>query len=71
MTYSLEDIKVAWKKYDEAKAFCVLKNGKWEDTLLLNGVRPPAKIDGTAAKVRALKDVIDFPEYLEKHWVSK
>lgn len=68
MTYSIEEIKRAWKKFDESQAFCVLKNGKWEDTPLLNGVRPPTKIEGTAAKIRPLKDVMDFVEYLEKYY---
>ena len=68
MNYSLDDIKKAWKKFNEAQAFCILKNGKWENTPLINGVRPPAKIDGTAARTRPLKDVMDFPEYLEKHY---
>ncbi len=71
MNYSLEEIKKAWEKFDKSQAFCVLKNGKWEYTPLLNGIRPPAKIEGTAAKIRTLKDVMDFPEYLEKHWTIK
>lgn len=66
--YSLEEIKAAWKKFDESLAFCVLRHGKWEDTPLINGVRPPIKIDGTAAKTRPLKDVMDFPEFLEQQW---
>lgn len=71
MTYSIEQIKKAWDVFDKSQALCILKNGKWKDTPLLNGVWPPTKIDGTAAKIRTLKDVMDFPEYLEKYHKEK
>jgi len=67
MTYSLEDIKKTWTKFDSEKVFSVLKNGKWEHTPFINGYRPWDKIEGTRARVRPLKDVMEFPEYLEKY----
>ncbi len=66
--YSLADIKAAWKVFEDSSAFCVMKDGKWTNTPLINGYVPASKIDGTAAKVRFIKDVMDFPEFLEKHF---
>jgi len=68
MNYSIEEIKAAWKKFDDSMAFCVLKNGKWKNTPMLYGFKPPNPIDGTSAKTRKLKDVMDFPEYLEQYY---
>lgn len=65
MTYTFEDIEAAWKQYDEARAVQVLKDGKWK-TL-------PAKtvidhIDGTSARMKYVKDILDFPDYLRDEW---
>lgn len=68
MTYSIEQIKKAWAVFDNLRAFGVLKEGKWKYTPMINGFRPPARIDGTAAKMKPLKDIMGFPEYLEVHW---
>jgi hypothetical protein len=68
MKYLLADIKFAWESYQKADVFSIMRNGKWEDTPLLNGAKPPAKIEGTAAKTQPLKKVMDFPEFLEKNW---
>jgi hypothetical protein len=69
MTYTLDDILRAWKDYTGAKAYCVLRNGKWEEKPLVDGVNFQDKIAGaTSAKIRPLKDVMDFPNYLEFYW---
>lgn len=69
-SFHISEIKCAWKEYNALKAFCVLKNGKWEETPMTNGFKPPLKIEGTAAKVRKLSDIMDFPEYMDKEWVK-
>jgi hypothetical protein len=71
MNYSLEDIKSAYKEYRKARVFSILKGGIWEDTPLIGNEKPPAKIDGSAAKIHNLKDVLDFPQYLEEYWTRK
>jgi len=67
----LSDVKRAWAKYKSIQVFSVLRNGKWEDKPLLNGERAPRRVEGTAAKIQSLKNVMEFPEYLEKHWVKQ
>jgi len=67
MDYSLEDIKVAWKQYEEAQAFSVLKDGKWKD-MVIEFDNPLPKPEGTACKIDKLSKVMDFPEFLEKHY---
>jgi len=68
MTYDLLEIKKAWKQYENESAFCVMKEGKWKNTPMINGYLPDKKVDGTAAKVRFIKDVMAFPEFLEDHF---
>ena len=68
MTYSLGDIEKAWSQYSESSAFCVMKDGKWMNTPLINGAVPAATAGATAAKVRFIKDVMTFPDFLENHF---
>ncbi len=68
MKYTITEIKAAWEKFKSLSAFCVLKEGKWENTPMIEGFRPPERLQATAARTRPLKEVMDFPEYLEKHW---
>lgn len=72
MTYSLDTIIAAWGKYDRAKAFCVLKDGKWKNVPMEGEIGVKDKLQGgVQAKIRPLQDVMDFPTYLELHWKDK
>jgi hypothetical protein len=43
--------------------------GVWENKPLVDGVDIASKIAGsTSARIRPLRDVIDFPNYLEFYW---
>jgi hypothetical protein len=65
--YSLSDIKAAFASFEATDAFSVLKNGKWEHAPMIFGMVQP-RAEGTACKVGKLSKVMDFPEYLEKHF---
>lgn len=69
MTFTLSDIKTAWKSYQEAKCLCVLKNGAWGKRVL-KSIERIGKIEGTRAEVRDLKSIMGFPEYMEKEWIK-
>lgn len=64
-------IRPLWDEYNKARVLSVLKDGKWKHLPLVNGVTPPAHIDGTRAETRSLKAVMGFPEYLELRWKTK
>jgi hypothetical protein len=68
---SLSEVKSAWAAYEATDAFSVLKDGKWrhEPIKYQMGMALP-KPEGTACKVGKLSKVMDFPEYIEKHWVK-
>lgn len=61
--YSLDQIKDAWKEYQEAKVLRVLIAGKWK-------LRPltaaGGNIEATKAEVVKLRDHVSFPKFLEK-----
>jgi hypothetical protein len=61
---TLEEIKAAWEKYKNHKVMRVLKNGKWEIALPTNH----GLIDGTKAQRVYIKEIMEFPEYLEKRY---
>lgn len=67
-TYSFHEVKAAFEQYETAQAFSVMKDGKWTHTPLVNGVKQPRTIDGTAARTQALDHVMGFPEFLKSHW---
>ena len=65
--YTLGQIKASWEKYEEARVISTLTNGKWEDVVLKPGSNTAIKPTGTACRMEKLKNVMGFPEYLEKH----
>lgn len=68
MIYTYNVILEAWEDYKRAKAFCVLRNGKWTNVPLVDGRLVPDFAGATQTRLRDLKDVMDFPEYLEFYW---
>lgn len=68
MVFTIEDIETAWKEYETTDVLRVLKEGKWTTTTIKGQKIGP--IDGTKAKMRALSDVMDFPEYLKDIWTK-
>jgi len=68
LTYTINQIQSAWKEFSSKQAFCVLKQGKWENTPMLSGFVKPEMGQATSAKTRPLKDVMDFPDYLDKYY---
>jgi len=67
MVYTLAQINAAWKQYQDHKCFSFLKDGKWTHRPMGGGYIPSPE-GCRAAKMRNLMDVMDFPEYLEKHY---
>ena len=64
----MPEIKQAWGVYEKLKILRVLVNGKWETRPLdLVGKK---SISATRAAMKDVSDVMDFPEYLEKLWVT-
>lgn len=67
MFYSLQDIKKAYGEYESQRAFSTLQKGKWTHKPLGGGTIPD--VNGvTSAKIRPLKEVMKFTEYLENHY---
>ena len=59
--YTLPQIKERWEDYQKAKAWRVLRDGKWKVYL-----KHPNTTDGaTKAEMILLKDKISFPKFLE------
>jgi hypothetical protein len=67
MTYSMQEIQRAWDAYSNKQALRVLKNGKWEVTVL-NGGPMPRVSDAVRAETVPLKQVQSFPTFLEETW---
>ena len=67
-TYTAHDIEAAWKSYTTVQVLRVLSQGKWH-TEVMDG-RPRGNFDGTQAQIKFMKDVFDFPEYLDKLWTK-
>jgi hypothetical protein len=59
--FTIAEIEVIHKEYDSERVLEILKDGKWgvqeSDSVVRN-------IEGTAARTRFVKDVMDFPKYL-------
>lgn len=68
---TMNEIRMAWNKYNKTKVLSVLKAGKWSDTIIEDGVTFPPQIDGVRATMKKLEEVMSFPEYLETEWNPK
>ena len=66
MPYTLEEIKDAWQAYRTLQALAVLEGGKWRFEVLAGQVI--RQIEGTRAERRWVRDIYQFPEFLEKVW---
>jgi hypothetical protein len=68
-SYTIQQIKDHWEKYEAAQVMSYLKSGKWNDKEVSpnrNAVMPVVE-GATSIKYQKLKNVMSFPEYLEKH----
>jgi hypothetical protein len=68
MTFTFAQVKAAYKEYEGKKCFSSLKGGVWTHKMIEKGVVPDPS-GCTMAKIRPLKEVMGFPEFLEKHFL--
>lgn len=59
--YTLPQIKDLWDEYQNAKAWRVLRGGKWK----VYRTAPDTTDGATEARMVNLKDHVSFPKYLE------
>jgi hypothetical protein len=59
--FSIAEIEAMHKSYDSERVLVVLKDGVWT---VREGDSTMRNIDGTSARMRWTKDVMDFPKYL-------
>jgi hypothetical protein len=60
-TYTISQIKDLWNDYQTAKAWRVLRDGKWKVYK-----KAPDTTDGaTSAEMIRIKDHVSFPKFLE------
>jgi hypothetical protein len=63
MTYTLDEIKFAWKQYERKQVLRTYRDGKWSYQEL-NG-KPLPRVQGVRAEVVKYSTVMSFPTYLE------
>ena len=68
MKYTLDELKVLWKRYKSISGIAALREGKWVynfEKQNLNRIE-----NATRAKTVKLMEVMEFPEFLEKYGKS-
>ena len=59
--YNMTQIKELWQEYKEAKAWRVLRDGKWK----LYKKAPDTTSGATRCEMINVKEHIEFPKYIE------